>query len=109
MTFDIGRVCLKIAGRHAGRLAVVVDAMDGPFVLIDGNVKRKRCNIHHLEPLGTQLALKKGASTPQVHEAMRKENLEVLEAKPRTAAETPAPEAKAPAKKPAAKKKGKKA
>ena len=48
----VGRVCRKIAGREAGRVCVIVDIIDKNFVLIDGpRVKRRRCNIKHLEPL----------------------------------------------------------
>ena len=81
---DIGRLCIKIAGRNAGNYCVVVDKVNDNFVLIDGNVKRKKCNIRHLEPLDKILKIKKGASTSSVHEAMKKENLKVITTKPRT-------------------------
>ncbi len=58
---DVGRVCMKIAGREAGKYCVVLKKMDNTFVLITGpkqltGVKRRRCNIEHLEP--TQHSLK---------------------------------------------------
>jgi len=81
---DIGRLCIKIAGRNAGNYCVIVDNVDDNFVIIDGNVKRKRCNINHLEPLDKVLKIKKGASTSSVHEAMKKEKLKVVTTKPRT-------------------------
>ena len=63
----IGRVCRKIAGREAGRICVIVDIIDKNFVLIDGpKVKRRRCNIKHLEPLEVVLDIKKGASKEEV-------------------------------------------
>jgi len=43
--FEIGRVCVKIAGRDAGKTAIVVDKASGERVLIDGNVRRRKCNI----------------------------------------------------------------
>lgn len=81
---DIGRLCIKIAGRDAGAYCVVVDKVDDNFVLIDGNVKRKRCNISHLEPLEEVLDIKKGASTAAVHEAMKKLKIKVKTTKPKS-------------------------
>ena len=47
-----GRVCVKIAGRESGEKCVIVDVIDENFVEIVGNeVKNKRCNIKHLEPV----------------------------------------------------------
>ena len=80
---DIGRLCIKIAGRNAGKYCVIVDKVDDNFVLIDGNVKRKKCNINHLEPLDKVLEIKKGASTASVHEAMKKERIKVITTKPK--------------------------
>lgn len=50
-----GRIVLKIAGREAGKYAVIVDAVKDNFVLITGpksitGVKRRKCNIDHIEP-----------------------------------------------------------
>ena len=52
---DIGRICLKIAGREAGCYCVIVDRLDYNFVLVTGpksitRVKRRKCNIDHIEP-----------------------------------------------------------
>jgi len=78
--FDIGRACVKLAGREAGKIAVIVDfdKKNKNFVLIDGSVKRKLCNTKHLEPLDILLKIKKGASSSDVHAAMKKEKLEVI-------------------------------
>ncbi len=75
---EIGRVCVKIAGRGAGNHCVIVDVIDDNFVMIDGNVPRKRCNVKHLEPLNIVLKIKKGASTDSVHEAMKSESIKVF-------------------------------
>lgn len=72
---DTGRVCIKIAGRDAGKTVVVVEKVDDNFVVIDGNIKRKRCNIAHLEPLQQTLDIKEGASTKDVLEEMKKAGL----------------------------------
>ncbi len=74
---DIGRVCIKIAGRDSGQIAIVVDKIDETFVLVDGNVRRKRCNIKHLEPTEKLIAIQDKASTEQVHAAMKDAGLEV--------------------------------
>ncbi len=78
---EVGRVCIKIAGRDAKKIAVIVDTLDKNFVLIDGNVRRRKCNIKHLEPLDLVLKIKKGESTDGVLAAMKANKLE-LEKKP---------------------------
>jgi large subunit ribosomal protein L14e len=74
---DVGRVCIKLAGRDAGKIAVVVEKIDDKFVLIDGNVRRRKCNISHLEPTEKEVSLKKGAKTEDVHKAMSAADLVV--------------------------------
>jgi len=74
---EVGRVCVKIAGRDSGNLAIVVDKPEGLFVLIDGNVRRKKCNIKHLEPTEQKIDVKAKASTEDVLAAMKKAGLEV--------------------------------
>lgn len=86
---EVGRVCIKIAGRNAGSHCVVVDRVDDNFVLIDGNVKRKKCNIRHLEPLDMVLKIKKGASTSSVHDAMKDAKIKVFTTKPKAKKEKP--------------------
>jgi len=75
--FDVGRVCIKKAGREAGRKCVVVDIIDKNFVLITGpkeltGVKRRRVNVDHLEPLDVKLNIKRGAEDKEVAKALRK-------------------------------------
>lgn len=74
---DIGRVCIKTAGRDSGETAIVIDKIDENFVLVDGNVRRKRCNVKHLEPTEKLIAIQNNASTEQVHAAMKEAGLEV--------------------------------
>jgi large subunit ribosomal protein L14e len=69
---EVGRVAIKIVGREAGKHCVIVDILDKNFVLIDGEVKRRRCNIDHLEFLPIKLKIRKGASREKVLEAMVK-------------------------------------
>lgn len=71
MVMDIGRVCLKLAGRESGEKCVVVDNLDNVFVVVSGpGVKRRRCNIAHLEPLEQKVEVAKGASDEDVKRAL---------------------------------------
>ena len=79
----IGNICIKIAGRESNRVAVIVDKIDSNHVLIDGNLRRKKCNILHLELLNKKLDIKKGASTEEVHKAMEKEGIKTIKRKPK--------------------------
>ncbi len=81
MIMDTGRVCLKIAGRDSGHYAVIVNKIDNNYVLIDGNVRRKKCNIKHLEPTSLKLNIKQNASTEDIKKALAKANLKVIEKK----------------------------
>ncbi len=72
MAIEIGRVCVKTAGRDAGKRCVVIDIIDSNFVMIDGETRRKRSNISHLEPLSQKLEIKKGASHDELKEIFQK-------------------------------------
>jgi large subunit ribosomal protein L14e len=77
--FEIGRLCIKTSGEEKGRECVVVDILGKTFMLIDGNVKRRKCNIMHLRPTSNLLGIKKNASTSEVKEVMRKEGIKIRE------------------------------
>ncbi len=73
---EIGRVCVKLSGREAGRKCVIIDVSDKSFVLITGpkkvtGVKRRRANVNHVEPLQDKLEIKRGASDEEVEEALK--------------------------------------
>lgn len=73
---EVGRICVKLTGREAGRKCVIVDIIDKNFVLITGpknvtGVKRRRANINHIEPLQEKVAIKRGASDDEVAEALK--------------------------------------
>ncbi|BDH79731.1 MAG TPA: 50S ribosomal protein L14e [Methanothermobacter sp.] len=56
---EVGRICIKTAGREAGEECVIVDIIDKNFVEVVGvNVKNRRCNIKHLEPTGKKIEIK---------------------------------------------------
>jgi len=68
---EVGRVCVKMAGRETGKKCVIVDVMDKSFVLVTGpkkvtGVKRRRVNINHVAPTETALQIKRGASDEEV-------------------------------------------
>jgi len=72
---EVGRICVKLYGREAGRKCVIVDIIDENFVLITGpkqvsGVKRRRVNIDHIEVLDKKIDIEKGASDEQVLEAL---------------------------------------
>ena len=73
--YEVGRLCVKIAGRDARKKCVVVDVLDNNYVLIDGQTRRRNCNVNHLEPLDKVLKIKKGASHKDVVEALDKEGI----------------------------------
>lgn len=86
---DVGRLCIKIAGRDAGKKCVIVDVIDKNYVLIDGDVRRKKCNVSHLEPLNEKIDLKKKAPHEEVIKEFRKLGIEVREKKPKQKTERP--------------------
>lgn len=74
---EIGRVCVKTAGREAGRICVIVDVLGKPFVTIDGDVRRKKCNYNHLEFAPVKLDIKKGEAHEKVMEELKKAGYEI--------------------------------
>lgn len=73
---EVGRICVKLSGREAGRKCVIVDIIDKSFVLITGpknmtGIKRRRANINHIEPLQDKVKIKRGASDEEVIEALK--------------------------------------
>ncbi|MBW3012185.1 50S ribosomal protein L14e [Candidatus Woesearchaeota archaeon] len=91
---QVGTLCMKIAGREAGMMCVVVDMVDKKKVLVDGQVRRRNCAITHIEPVGKVLEIKKGASHADVVAALKKEGIEVKETKPKQKKVQEKPEAK---------------
>ncbi|MDK6027932.1 50S ribosomal protein L14e [Ignisphaera sp. 4213-co] len=77
---EVGRICVKIAGREAGRKCVIVDIIDENYVLVTGpkqvsGVKRRRCNINHIEVLDKKIEIPKGASDEEVAKALEQAGL----------------------------------
>lgn len=82
--FSIGRICMKIAGRDAGKYCVVVDNMEEPYVMIDGMTRKKRCNKKHLEVLSKTVSIKKGADTATIIASLKKEGFAIADKKAST-------------------------
>lgn len=85
--FEIGRLCVKIAGRDAGKKCVIIDVLDENYVLIDGQTRRRKCNLGHLEPLDKIVKIAKGASNKDVVAELKKEKIECEEKKEKPAKE----------------------
>lgn len=97
---DVGRMCMKMAGRDAGKICVVIERYDDHTALIDGQTRRRRCNIKHLEPLDETIEITKGASHEVVAKAFDKLGIETRVSKPKQAPPRPKrePRTKKPAK-----------
>jgi len=72
---EVGRICVKIAGREAGRKCVIVDVIDKNFVLVTGppkatGIKRRRVNVGHIEPTQMKIDVKRGATDEEVTQAL---------------------------------------
>ena len=68
---EVGRICVKLAGRETGKKCVIIDVMDKSFVLITGpqkatGVKRRRVNIGHIKPLKDKIEIARVASDEEV-------------------------------------------
>jgi large subunit ribosomal protein L14e len=118
-SLELGRVCLKIAGREAGGYCVVIkpagtSKQEKSFVTVTGpklltGVKRRRVNITHLKATEGKLDIAEDASDEQVIAAYDKAGLtSKLGLKKPSAAEMKAREQKAAQKAEAAKKEQKK-
>src|SRR3989344_6049124 len=87
--FSVGRVCVKIAGRDAGRKCVVVQPINNHYVIVDGNTRRKKVNINHLEPLDQILEVKESASHEEVISIFKESGWEVWDKKSKKPAPRP--------------------
>ena len=75
-----GRIVLKIAGREAGKYAVIVERVNDSFVLITGpksvtGVKRRKCNIDHLEPTEHKLEIDSKADDADIENSWKDSGL----------------------------------
>jgi len=76
---EIGRIVMKIAGRDAGKLGVVLKVVDDNYVLIDGEVRRRKCNVSHLDLLNKVIKIKEDASNSDVIKGFKTLDIEIKE------------------------------
>ena len=86
---EIGRLAVKLAGRDAGKKCVIVDIIDNNYVLIDGETRRRKCNVAHLEILKDVVKINKGASHNTIKDVLAKAGIKVFESKPKPKTEKP--------------------
>jgi len=80
---EVGRICVKISGREAGRKCVIVDVIDKNFVLVTGpqkvtGVKRRRVNVNHIEPTEKKIGIRRGDSDQEIASAIDSETMSYL-------------------------------
>jgi len=77
---EVGRICVKIKGREAGRRCVILDIIDRNYVMVTGpknvtGVRRRRANINHLKPTEDLIKIRRGASDEEVYKAIAEAGL----------------------------------
>lgn len=93
---EIGRLCVKTAGRDSGKKCVIVDILDERYVLVDGYTRRRKCNIAHLFPLKDIIKIKKSATHGEVEKAFKEIGLDARTTKPRQKTVRPRKKRKTP-------------
>ena len=74
---DVGRLCVKTAGRDAGKTCVIVDTLENDYLLVDGETRRRKVSSSHVEPLDRTINVPKGASHEQVVHAFKTIGIEL--------------------------------
>ncbi len=77
---DLGRLCIKTAGREKGRLCVVISNPQGGKVMITGARKyymcrRRLCNIKHLMPTRYKIDIQENASDEEVEKKLKEQGI----------------------------------
>ena len=80
---DVGRICVKLVGREAGKKCVIVDVVDKNFVLVTGpkklnGVKRRRVNVNHVEITERKVNIQRGESDEELLKALDEETRNYL-------------------------------
>ena len=68
---DIGRICVKLSGREAGKRCVIIDVVDRNYVIVTGppsltGVRRRRVNMNHIKPLDEIIDISRNASDEDI-------------------------------------------
>ncbi len=77
--FKTGRICMKIAGRDAGKYCVVLSKEKDNYVMIDGQTRRRKCNTAHLEPTDKTISISENAEHSEVVKALGEAGFKVAE------------------------------
>jgi len=93
---EIGRMIIKTAGRDAGCKGVIIDILDDKYVLIDGETRRRKVNILHIEPLNQVIKINKNASHEEVTKVLDEFGIKALQTKPKPKAAKPLKKRKTP-------------
>jgi large subunit ribosomal protein L14e len=77
VAIEVGRICVKTAGRETGKRCIIVDVIDKNYVLITGpksltGVKRHRTNVDHMQATEEKIDLKRDATDEDVLKALEK-------------------------------------
>jgi len=80
---DVGRICVKLVGREAGKKCVIVDVIDKNFVLVTGpkplnGVKRRRVNVNHIEVTEHKVNIRRGEADEELIKALDEETQNYL-------------------------------
>jgi large subunit ribosomal protein L14e len=80
---DVGRICVKLVGREAGKKCIIVDVVDKNFILVTGpkqlnGVKRRRVNVNHIEITERKVNVKRGESDEELVKALDEETQNYL-------------------------------
>jgi len=80
---DVGRICVKLVGREAGKKCVIVDVVDRNFVLVTGpkqvnGVRRRRVNANHIEPTEHKINIRRGEGDDEVMKVLDEKMLTYL-------------------------------
>ena len=72
---EVGRICLKLAGRESGKKCIIVEVIDKGFVVVTGpkkitGVKRRRASINHIAPLKNKIDIDRGSSDEEITNAL---------------------------------------
>lgn len=105
---EVGRICVKTAGRDAGKSCIIIEVIDDNFVMVDGYTRRRKVNVKHLEPLPTVAKIKKNATHEEVVSELEKSGMKEKKKKQagkRVKSDKPKAEKKPAVKKVTAKKK----
>ena len=86
---QIGRLVVKTAGRDAGKKGVIIDILDDKFVIVDGEVRRRKVNVMHIEPLAQVIDVKKNASHEEIKKSLDEIGLKKRESKPKQKVQKP--------------------